>query len=133
MLRATDYKTGRARGAAGMVIGGGKALQPVLYALALEKLFPGSKVEGGRLSYCTQAGGFSEVTIPLDPHARAAARQAISIVGQAIDTGFFPAAPAKDECTWCDYQAICGSHEERRLRAKPKPELAALEQLRGIE
>ncbi len=48
------------------VIGGGEALQPVLYALALEKLFPDARVEEGRLYYCTSAGGFEEVAIPLD-------------------------------------------------------------------
>src|SRR5205085_3858817 len=39
-LRATDYKTGRARAKADAVIDGGEILQPVLYAMALEQLFP---------------------------------------------------------------------------------------------
>jgi ATP-dependent helicase/nuclease subunit B len=132
-LRATDYKTGKARAEEGTVLGGGKTLQPILYALALEKLFPGQKVEGGRLHYCTQAGGFSEVSIPLNAATRAAAAQAVGVVGQALEKGFLPAAPAKDECTWCDYKSICGAHEERRLRAKSSVELQALEALRKME
>ena len=130
-LRATDYKTGKARAEEGMVLGGGKALQPALYALALEKLFPDATVEGGRLYYCTQAGGFSEVVIPLDAQTRAAAGEAIAVVGDALAQGFFPAAPAKDECTWCDYKSICGAYEERRVKTKARYE--ALERLREMK
>src|SRR5262249_53190222 len=74
-LRATDYKTGKARAKQDVtVIGGGEVLQPVFYALVLEKLFPGTKVEGGRLYYLTSAGDFTPVSIPLDEEAREAAR-----------------------------------------------------------
>ena len=132
-LRATDYKTGKARAESGMVLGGGKTLQPALYALALEKLFPEQKVEGGRLYYCTQAGGFSEVFIPLDANTRSAASQAVEVVGKALESGFLPAAPSKDECTWCDYKSICGAYEERRFRNKPVADLEALERLRAMK
>ena len=132
-LRATDYKTGKARAEAGTVLGGGKTLQPALYALALEKLFPEQKVEGGRLYYCTQAGGFSEVVIPLDATTRSAASQAVEVVGKALELGFLPAAPSKDECNWCDYKSICGAYEERRVHNKSRVELEALERLRGMK
>ncbi len=132
-LRATDYKTGKARAEEGTVLGGGKTLQPVLYALALEKLFPGVAIHGGRLYYCTQAGEFSEVFIPLDASTRDAAQQAMKIVGQALEKGFLPAAPAKDECTWCDYRAICGAHEQRRVAVKPKQALEPLQRLREMK
>jgi hypothetical protein len=39
-VRATDYKTGKVRAQRDAVISGGETLQPVLYALALEKLMP---------------------------------------------------------------------------------------------
>ena len=46
---------------------GGTSLQPVLYALAAEKLFGATaKVESGRLYFCTSAGGFTEHIVPLD-------------------------------------------------------------------
>ncbi len=131
-LRATDYKTGKPRADEGTVLGGGRTLQPVLYALALEKMFPGSTVEGGRLYYCTQAGGYSEVFIPLDAPSRAAARQAVDVVGKSLAAGFLPAAPAPGECTWCDYLPICGLNEERRLKNKPAADLDALEKLRSV-
>jgi RecB family exonuclease len=131
-LWATDYKTGKRRAELGTVIGGGKTLQPVLYALALEKLFPGAKVEGGALWYCTQAGEFMRVPIPLGSEARDAARSAITIVGQALEKGFLPAAPAAEECELCDYRAVCGTEEERRVGKKPKAELARLDELRKL-
>ena len=41
------------------VINGGQTLQPVLYALAAEKLFTGEGlVTEGRLYFCTSRGGF---------------------------------------------------------------------------
>ena len=59
-VRVTDHKTGKPRVRSGQVVAGGQALQPVLYALAAEKLFPDAPVESGRLYYCTAAGGFTE-------------------------------------------------------------------------
>ncbi|TMA19009.1 MAG: PD-(D/E)XK nuclease family protein, partial [Deltaproteobacteria bacterium] len=55
-LRATDYKTGKVWADEDLVIGGGGTLQPALYALAIEKLFPERRVVGGRLYYCTYVG-----------------------------------------------------------------------------
>src|SRR5262249_14189357 len=71
--RATDFKTGRVRASQGQVIGGGSLLQPVLYALALERLFPDDAVRSGRLYFATHAGGYTVVETPLDETARAAA------------------------------------------------------------
>lgn len=117
-LRATDYKTGKARAQEGNVIGGGKHLQPVLYALVLEKLFPELKVEGGRLFYCTQAGHFTEVPTPLDGVSREAMGLVVRTIGRALAEGFLPAAPEKDACRWCDYRPVCGPDEERRVKKK---------------
>ncbi|HYX92243.1 MAG TPA: PD-(D/E)XK nuclease family protein, partial [Myxococcaceae bacterium] len=131
-LRATDHKTGKARVERGAVVGGGQTLQPVLYALALEKLFPGSRVEGGRLFYCTQAGGFDEVTIRLDDTARASAREVARVVGSAIERGWFPAAPSRKACDYCDFLPVCGEGVEARIARKPKEELAQLTRLREL-
>jgi hypothetical protein len=57
-IRVTDHKTGKAAASRGRLVDGGKALQPLLYALAAEKLFPGDgEVTSGRLYFCTSAGG----------------------------------------------------------------------------
>jgi RecB family exonuclease len=129
-LRATDYKTGRPRADAETVIGGGEMLQPVFYALTLERMFPDLKVEGGRLFYCTQAGGFSEVTIPLDGRAREQAREVTTIIASALERGFFPAAPARGACEFCDFQQVCGPGEEARARRKSQADLKDLQRLR---
>lgn len=137
-LRAMDYKTGKVRATDQTVIGGGETLQPVLYALALEKLFPGTRVEEGVLYYCTSTGEFTQVPVPLDDHARNAARVVAKTVGDALANGFLPAAPKTEKkgsaCTWCDFKPVCGPYEE--IRTKRKPEvgpLKALAQLRKIK
>jgi ATP-dependent helicase/nuclease subunit B len=130
-LRATDHKTGKARAQEGVVIGGGQHLQPVLYALACEKLLEG-QVESGRLYYCTAAGNYEERVVMLDDFARGYAGIMVETVGHALAEGFLPAAPAHDACVWCDYLAVCGPHEERRVRVKPQDRLIELKGLREL-
>ncbi len=131
-LRATDYKTGRARAEPGNIIGGGRHLQPVLYALVLEKLFPGEPVKEGRLFYTTQIGEFLSVPTELN----AASREAFGLVARtlrsALETGFFPAAPDEGECTYCQFRSLCGPEEERRLRTTRKGLRAELKDLRTL-
>ena len=130
--RVTDYKTGKQQAKDGVYIGGGKVLQPVLYALAVEKLLPGKRVESGRLYYCTSTGGFSHITVPLDERARAAAALVARAVGESLRAGFLPAAPEKDACRWCDYRPVCGPYEETRAeKFKTRERLEHLAQLRG--
>ncbi|MGO8994045.1 MAG: PD-(D/E)XK nuclease family protein, partial [Polyangiaceae bacterium] len=131
-LRATDHKTGKARAEAGTVIGGGEVLQPVLYALALEKILPGERVEGGALYFCTAKGDFKTVPVPLNDEARAAAAQVAATVGAALGAGFLPAAPARGACDYCDFQRVCGPYEELRVKRKPPTELAPLIALRRL-
>jgi CRISPR/Cas system-associated exonuclease Cas4 (RecB family) len=132
-LRATDYKTGKVWAEPGVVIGGGGTLQPALYALALEKLFPDRKVTGGRLYYCTYVGDFTAREVPLDGAARGSVAELAKTVSAAISQGFLPAAPRDDrECTRCDYQAVCGPNEWQRVKRKPKDELVPLVKLREM-
>lgn len=130
-LRATDHKTGKVRAKGGeTVIGKGEVLQPVLYALTIEKLFPQAAIDGGRLYYCTSAGDFTKVDIPLSDEARSAAKLVASTVGDAISSGFLPAAPAKDACRYCDFRPVCGPYEEIRTRRKARDRLKPLIELR---
>jgi len=133
-LRATDHKTGKVRVKSDAVIEGGASLQPVLYALALEKFFPDTKVVGGRLYYCTSVGGYQTVEIPLEEFARDAANTVAQAIGEALDTPFLPAAPSKGACDWCDYRAVCGPNEEMRVtRVKGRDErLVKLKKLREM-
>lgn len=116
-VRVTDHKTGKVRAEKRFVIGGGKILQPVLYALAAEKML-GEPIVAGRLYYCTAAGGYEERIVAIDDGARSAAQFLTQTVGAALESGFLPAAPAADECRWCDYRLVCGPYEEQRLRLK---------------
>jgi CRISPR/Cas system-associated exonuclease Cas4 (RecB family) len=131
-LRATDYKTGKVRAEAGMVIGGGRTLQPALYALALEKLFPGTRVKEGRLYYSSFTGSFTAVEVPLDRITRESIKTVATTLGEAVRQGFLPAAPDEGECTWCDYLDVCDSSAERRAARKPADRIAPLVHLRGM-
>jgi ATP-dependent helicase/nuclease subunit B len=91
-LRITDHKTGKVRAAPKVVVGGGRVLQPLLYSLAAESLLA-EPVDSGRLYYCTLAGGFEEREVGLNEAARQTAAAVIKIVADALETGFFPAAP----------------------------------------
>lgn len=132
-LRVTDHKTGKERVAEGDVIRGGESLQPVLYALAVEKLFPDAAVEGGRLYYCTAAGGFAVHEVALDARARAAAASVAATIGAALSEPFLPAAPAEGACRWCDYQGVCGPYEELRTGRKDAKRIGPLRALRELE
>ena len=129
-LRATDHKTGKARVERGSLIAGGSSLQPVLYALVLERLFPGAPIAGGRLSYCTTRGDFRDVDVTLDDDARAAAKLLADTLAHHLDAGFFPAAPSKGACEYCDYRPVCGPYEESRVAKKARDKLVQLTKLR---
>ncbi|WP_437635687.1 PD-(D/E)XK nuclease family protein [Sorangium sp. So ce854] len=135
-VRATDYKTGKARAPRDAVVSGGGTLQPVLYALALEKLMPpGTQVESGRLYYCTSAGGFTEVPIYLDARAREAAAQVAGIIGDAIDRAALLPMPVEGACAQCDYRPVCGPYEELRtgkIKRRDIDQRRRLEQLRRL-
>lgn len=132
-LRAVDHKTGKVRAAVGTVVGGGETLQPVLYALALEKRFAHTAVDGGVLYYCTAAADFAEVRVPLDASAREAAAVVARTIGDALESGFFPAAPSKDKCVYCDYRSVCGPYEELRSKNKAQERLRSLAALRDLK
>jgi CRISPR/Cas system-associated exonuclease Cas4 (RecB family) len=115
------------------VIGGGATLQPALYALALEKLFPETRVEGGRLYYATYTGDFTSIPVALDAQARGSVQALAQTLRDSIAQGFLPAAPRDQrECEWCDYLEVCGPSEWNRTQRKPADALAPLVKLRGM-
>ena len=129
-VRVTDHKTGKNRSTPRMVIGGGGTLQPVLYGMAMEEML-GKPVVSGRLFYCTAAGAFTEHEIPLNDANRRAGLEALEIVDRAIELGFLPPAPTARACTWCDFRAVCGPDEARRITRKPPESLGDLQALRA--
>jgi CRISPR/Cas system-associated exonuclease Cas4 (RecB family) len=119
-LRITDHKTGRPPEMPPICVGGGAVLQPVLYGMALESLLD-VRVESGRLLFCTQRGGYTEYSMPLDDRARAFLNRLIEIIEAEVDRGFLPPAPREGACAWCEYRPVCGPNEPRRA-AKKRPE-----------
>ena len=132
-LRVTDHKTGKNRTTPATIVEGGRVLQPVLYAVALEAL-TGEPVVEGRLSYCTTAGQFSVRTIALDEHIRRRGLEVLEIVDRAIEHGMLAAKPGliagHPACDYCDFRAVCGPDEPRRTGRKPVvPDLDALRRM----
>ncbi|MEO8900715.1 MAG: PD-(D/E)XK nuclease family protein [Polyangiaceae bacterium] len=130
-LRATDYKTGPAP-ETNVIVGGGRHLQPALYSLVIEQLFPHTSVTGGNAFYCTTKGQFVRNEVPLAEAARDAAAAVHRTIATAFDDGFFPAAPAEKTCEHCEFQRICGPYERERVERKDALRLAPLHQLRAM-
>lgn len=131
-LRATDYKTGEAPAISNSIIAGGSTLQPALYALAVEKMFPSSRVAGGNAYYCTAKGGFTRRAVELDEWTREAAAEVARAIAAAFSDAFFPAAPAPDACQRCEFRVGCGPYERERTALKQPARLQGLEKLRSI-
>ena len=130
-LRATDYKTG-APPETEVVIGGGRHLQPTLYSLVLEQLFPQHRVTGGSAFYCTSKGQFLRNEVALAEPARAAASAVHHTIEAAFRDGFFPAAPAEKTCEFCEFRPICGPYERERIARKDPARLEPLLKLRAL-
>jgi ATP-dependent helicase/nuclease subunit B len=108
-LWVTDYKTGGYPDPAREITGKGEVLQPLLYALAAEQMYPGRKVGGGRLFYATIRGGYHSIHVSLSDSTR------------------------EEACSHCDYAVVCGPYEEERVLRKPSGELQALVHLRAVK
>jgi ATP-dependent helicase/nuclease subunit B len=131
VLRVTDHKTGRKPDRIERtIVGGGAVLQPVLYAMVVEKALD-TPVSHGRLFYCTSSGSFYEHPIPLSDLTRSAGLDVLRIIDRAIEDGFLAAAPAEDACDRCDFISVCGREVPRRIARKPADKLADLYALRS--
>ncbi len=130
-LRVIDHKTGKAPERAPVYVGGGAALQPLLYALSAEAIL-GVPVEASELSYCTQRGNYQRIETSVTPGARQFMFRVLDIIGNFIGEGFLPAAPQQDACSLCDYRPVCGPHEELRSGRKKGDRLDALVELRNM-
>jgi RecB family exonuclease len=117
VLRVTDHKTGKVRAQKNFIIAGGKTLQPVLYALAAERVLA-EPVRSGRLYYCTATGNYEERIVEIDETARAVALDFVTTLSDALKAGFLPAAPEPRECDWCNFRRVCGPYEAQRMRIK---------------
>jgi ATP-dependent helicase/nuclease subunit B len=134
LLRVTDHKTGKPPERIPAYTGGGRVLQPLLYALAAERIF-GASVDSGRLFYATQRGAYQQIGITANASARRFLEKLLSNIDDSIASGFLPPVPEKDACGFCDYRVVCGPYEERRAsRAKNRQDerLDGLHEIRGF-
>ena len=131
VLRVTDHKTGKAPASMPQAVAGGSLLQPLIYALAVENLL-NAPVHSGRLSYCTQRGGYQQIDIAVDQRGRERIQRVLAIIDSHIQRGFLAAAPAKGACGYCDYRPVCGPYEESRVSRKSRELLDDLNELRGL-
>jgi len=133
VFRVTDHKTGKPPEMVPAYVGGGKFLQPLLYGLAAEKLL-GKPVESGRLFYATQQGSYQHMVIQIMDRSRLFLQKLLGNIDAAIAEGFLPPAPQKESCGICDYRAVCGPYEERRLSHKNMRDerLEALTEIRAM-
>ena len=93
----------------------------------------GARAESGRLFYCTQRGNYAEYQIAVGPEARKFFARGMTLIEDAISAGFLPAAPSDGACGICEYAAVCGPHEEIRVkRWKDGEALEALSELRRM-
>ena len=88
-FRVTDHKTGKAYAEKETIVGGGKYLQPLLYALACQELVDG-QVESGRLYYCTATGGYDERVVPLDEDNLQILNSVLITIRQGLADAFLP-------------------------------------------
>jgi CRISPR/Cas system-associated exonuclease Cas4 (RecB family) len=130
ILRVTDHKTGKNRSSKGSFIGGGAQLQPIIYSLAVEEA-TGCTVEGGRFSYCTTPGGFTDHSVPINERTRRMGIEVLEIIDRAVELGMLPPAPADRACGMCDFLTVCGPDRERAARKKAPHQIADLLELRG--
>jgi hypothetical protein len=69
--------------------------------------------------------------VPLNEWTKRRVTQVLAAIDEAMRDGFLPAAPRKDGCDGCAYQAVCGPYEEERIAVKSQAELGRLKELRG--
>ena len=132
-VRVTDHKTGKNRTKTGQtVVDGGKILQPVVYGMALQALFPDDTVYSGRLFYCTTAGAFASHEIPLLGDAPQKGLEVLEVIDRAVENGRLAPNPAERMCEWCDFQVVCGHREEDRIRKKDRKFFEELHAMRDL-
>ena len=139
-VQITDYKTGKASietTDSQRILFGGRALQPLLYALAYEAL-SGSPAASGRLYYATIRGAYLETVVDAAGEtSRAAFESFVAGLDRAIQGGRFPALPNPGVtyrvCDYCDYLPVCGPRPAGHARTKARAGFAAaLDEVAGI-
>jgi RecB family exonuclease len=129
-LRVTDHKTGKDRTGDALGIGGGRVLQPLLYAAVVKQVL-GADVDETRLFFCTVDGGYRERPVPLTPATTRAAVEALEVIDRAVETGVLLPAPEDGACARCDFRPVCGPMAQHYQHHKAAGPLRDLQELRS--
>ena len=78
----------------------------------------------GRLWFCTAAGEFSDIEVPITETTRRIGLEVLEIVDRGIEHGVLAPYPKAGACEWCDFTAVCGADEERRTGPKARRPLS---------
>jgi CRISPR/Cas system-associated exonuclease Cas4 (RecB family) len=120
VLRVTDHKTGKDRTKDTLVIGGGRVLQPLVYAAVAEAML-GVPVGESRLFFCTSAGGFKQRPVLLDPATKRVVIEAFEAIDRAVEHGTLAPMPDEGACTWCEFRPVCGPGAAHHVTRKQPP------------
>ena len=67
----------------------------------------------------------------MTPPNRRRGLEVVELIDGSIARGFLPPAPRQRACGMCDFRAVCGSGEERRITVKDARALEDLNKLRS--
>jgi RecB family exonuclease len=121
-----DYKTGSSRKyREDGYFAGGTQLQHAVYAAAVEQwlhesgLDPEAKVVESGYYFPTYRGQGHEIT--RDQNRREDTSRLVGSMLEAMRQGLFPPTQDSRQCSWCDYQAVCGRHAEYMKEKRKEP------------
>lgn len=129
-----DYKTGGAwRHKEGRGIAGGRQIQHALYALALEALLARAGIDGSvsRSGYFFPGRKGEGLRMPMALDDRAT-RSVLVRLFDLLRAGSFPHATDRDDCRYCDFEAVCGGAARSAEAASRKLEKSTLPALRAF-
>lgn len=105
----------------------GTKIQHAIYARAVEHLLGGRVTKSGYF-FPTQKGAGDRIARECTD---AELKDALNLLFDTVRTGYFPHGKP-DNCTWCDFQDICGTAERAFERAQRKPAPDAWRRLQEV-
>ncbi|MCL4821599.1 MAG: exodeoxyribonuclease V subunit gamma [Vicinamibacteria bacterium] len=130
-VRVVDYKTGKHVWRREDQWKGGRELQLAVYNEAARALVPRHEVAEAVYYYATAKGEYKRKGLEAIPEAADTLRFILSMLDRQAAAGVFPAVA--DDCTFCDFQRLCGEGREARAERKVgDPRTAEFLKLREI-
>jgi RecB family exonuclease len=137
-VRVVDYKSGKLRHRARVLLEGGRALQLPLYLFAAKALYPGVELQPSQAEYCylTRAGQWSTCVFTGADliEKQADIREILGTMLSGCRSGAFPHWPAGNGsagCENCEYRSVGDPRREALWKRKQTDErLHAFQQMR---